>query len=247
MDSQALASANIMFDFLSEAEGAKCKEEIVASLDKIARHFGFNCFAISGIPLPCERIDSHVMLNAWPKAWFEHYLLNNYVHADPVIHLCKMQDNAFVWSEALRNHELSRPARRIMNEARQFAMNDGFSVPVHTADGFQGIVTFGAEKVDLSSPARISLHTLSIYAYNTLRAMTARKKELRAKGHLRITAREREIIQWCAAGKTASETAEILGRSHRTIQNEILNVQRKLNVVNIAQMVAESFRSGILR
>jgi LuxR family quorum sensing-dependent transcriptional regulator len=64
---------------------------------------------------------------------------------------------------------------------------------------------------------------------------------------LRITAREREIIQWCAAGKTAIEIAAILGRSHRTIQNEIFNVQRKLNVVNAAQMIAESFRYGILR
>ncbi|MBB4571607.1 DNA-binding CsgD family transcriptional regulator [Rhizobium leucaenae] len=49
------------------------------------------------------------------------------------------------------------------------------------------------------------------------------------------------------AGKTAIEIAGILGRSHRTIQNEILNVQRKLNVVNAAQMIAESFRFGILR
>ncbi|MGO7917488.1 helix-turn-helix domain-containing protein, partial [Rhizobium ruizarguesonis] len=54
-----------------------------------------------------------------------------------------------------------------------------------------------------------------------------------------ITTREREIIHWCDAGKTAIEIATILGRSHRTSQNVILNIQRKLNVVNTPQMIAE--------
>ncbi len=247
MDTEALAAANTMFDFLSETAGAKSRDDILKPLDRAARHFGFNCFAISGIPLPNERIDSYFMLNGWPVGWFEHYLANNYVHADPVIHLSKMQDNAFVWSEALRDQELGRHARRVMNEATEFHMNDGYSVPLHAAGGFQAIVTFGAEKLDLSNAARGALHIISIYAHNSLRSLMVQKASSRDRNLLRITAREREIIQWCAAGKTAFEIAEILGRSHRTIQNEILNIQRKLNVVNSAQMIAESFRLGILR
>ncbi|MDL2410823.1 LuxR family transcriptional regulator [Rhizobium calliandrae] len=247
MDSEAVATARIMFEFLSETATAKSKEEILGSLDRSARYFGFDCFAISGIPLATERIDSYFMLNGWPLEWFEHYLSKNYVHADPVIQLCKMQDGAFVWSEALRGQDLGRHARRVMNEAREFKMKDGYSVPLHTASGFQAIVTFGAEKVDLSSAARGALHILSIYAHNALRGLIAKEASPRNRSLLRITAREREIIQWCAAGKTAFEIAEILGRSHRTIQNEILNVQRKLDVVNAAQMIAESFRVGILR
>ncbi|AHG50159.1 regulatory protein (plasmid) [Rhizobium leguminosarum bv. trifolii CB782] len=247
MDSEALASANVMFDFLSETAGAACREDIMNSLAKAAHHFGFNCFAISGIPSPSERIDSYFMLNAWPAEWFEHYLANNYVHADPVINLCRMQDSAFVWSEALRNQELGRHAGRIMNEAKEFTINDGYSVPLHTAGGSQAIVTFGADKVELSKPARGTLHVLAIYAHSALRELTVQKAHVRNMSTLRVTAREREIIQWCAAGKTAMEVAGILGRSHRTIQNEISNVQRKLNVVNAAQMIAESYRAGILR
>ena len=247
MDSEALATANIMFDFMSDTALAKNKEDILTSLDKTARHFGFSCFAMSGIPLPTERIDPYFLLNAWPYEWFERYSTANYVHADPVIHLSKMQDRAFVWSEALRDQDLGRHARRVMSEATAFKMNDGYSVPLHTADGFQAIITFGAEKVDLSRAARGALHIISIYAHNTVRSLLTSKVNSQNRGLLRITAREREIIQWCAAGKTAVEIAAIMDRSHRTIQNEILNVQRKLNVVNAAQMIAESFRYGILR
>jgi len=247
VDSEALATANIMFDFISDTAVAKSREDVLKSLDRTARHFGFSCFAMSGIPLPTERIDPYFLLNGWPCEWFERYSTANYVHADPVIHLSKMQDGAFVWSEALRGQDLGRHARRVMSEARAFKMNDGYSVPLHTADGFQAIITFGAEKVDLSHAARGALHIISIYAHNTVRSLLTPKANSENKGVLRITAREREIIHWCAAGKTAVEIAAILGRSHRTIQNEIFNVQRKLNVVNAAQMIAESFRYGILR
>jgi LuxR family quorum sensing-dependent transcriptional regulator len=247
VDSEALATANVMFDFISDAALAKSSEDILMSLNRTASHFGFSCFAMSGIPLPTERIDPYFLLNAWPYEWFERYSTGNYVHADPVIHLSKMQDGAFVWSEALQGQELGRHARRIMMEAREFKMKDGYSVPLHTADVFQAIITFGSEKVDLSRAARGALHIISIYAHNTVRSMLTKNVSSQDRRLLRITAREREIIQWCAAGKTAVEIAAILGRSHRTIQNEILNVQRKLDVVNSAQMIAESFRYGILR
>lgn len=247
VDTDSFAAAGVMFDFLSASAGAKTREDILKLLDRAARHFGFDCFAISGIPMPNERIDPYFMLNGWPQEWYARYLANNYVHIDPIIHVSKIQDRAFVWSEALRGQELGRQSRRIMNEATEFKMKDGYSVPLHTVGGFQAIVSFGAEKVELSSPARGALHIISIYAHNAMRNLIVQKASLLDRGALRITAREREIIQWCAAGKTALEMAEILGRSHRTIQNQIVSIQRKLNVVNGAQMIAESFRLGILR
>ncbi|WP_341487800.1 LuxR family transcriptional regulator [Pararhizobium sp. A13] len=246
-DTEKLATANAMFDFLTETKGAKTKTDILQPLEKAAHIFGFDCFAISGIPLPHERIDPYFMLNAWPDEWFERYVKRNYVHVDPVIYRTKMQDDAFVWSEALKGRKLNREARRVMNEATEFKMNDGYSVPLHSAGGFQAIVTFGAEKVDISQEARGALHIISIYAHNGLKALLTDEATSRHLTSLNITPREREVLQWCAAGKTSSEIADIMGRSPRTIQNEIGNAQKKLNVVNTAQMVAESFRLGILR
>jgi LuxR family quorum sensing-dependent transcriptional regulator len=246
-DTEKLATANAMFDFLTDTKGARTKEEILKPLGRAARFFGFDCFAISGIPLPHERIDPYFLLNAWPTEWFERYVEENYVHVDPVIYRTKMQDDAFVWSEALKGQKLNRNARRVMNEATEFRMFDGYSVPLHTAGGFQAIVTFGGEKVDLSSEARGALHIISIYAHNGLKSLITNEATTRQLDSLSITSREREIIQWCAAGKTSSEIAEILGRSPKTIQNEITNAQRKMNVVNTPQLIAESFRIGILR
>lgn len=247
MDAEFSAISNVMFDFLTEASSARDKDEVLSSLAKVSGDFGFNCFAISGIPLPNERIDPYFVLSGWPVEWFDRYLENNYVHIDPVIHLSKTRDREFIWSDLLSDQKLDRHSRRVMNEASEFKMVDGFSIPLHTATGFQSIISFAAEKVELSTSARRILYVISAYAHSLLREQIAKESKQKTKDQPRITPREREIIQWCAAGKTAIETANILGRSHRTIQNEIFNIQRKLDVVNAPQMVAESFRLRILR
>lgn len=241
------AAANAMFDFIAESSRARDKGEVLDSLGKVARAFGMDCFAVSGIPLPNERIDPYFMLNAWPEGWFERYVEENYVHVDPVIHRTKMTSEAFVWSEALADQPLTRPAKRVMNEATEFGMMDGYSVPIHSVGGFQAIVTFGASKVDLSHEQRGALHIVSIYAHNRLRAFMADTSDRNAAAVAKVTPREREVILWCSAGKTNWEIGQILGISEKTVQHEIASASRKLNSVNRAQLIAESIRLGIIR
>ncbi|MDQ0421052.1 hypothetical protein GVN24_03590 [Rhizobium sp. CRIBSB] len=241
------ATANAMFDFITESSHARDNEEVLASLGKAAMVFGMDCYAISGIPLPNERIDPYFMLNAWPEGWFERYVRENYVHVDPVIHRTKMSDEAFVWSEALSGKPLSRAAKRVMNEATEFGMMDGYSVPLHSVGGFQAIVTFGARKVDLSDEQRGALHIISIYAHNRLRTFLAEATDRRAAAAVKVSPREREVILWCSAGKTNWEIGQILGISEKTVQHEIASASRKLNSVNRAQLIAESIRLGIIR
>ncbi len=93
------AAANAMFDFITESSRAQDRDEVLTCLEKASAAFGMECFAISGIPLPNERIDPYFMLNAWPDGWFERYVQENYVHVDPVIYRTKMSNEAFVWSE----------------------------------------------------------------------------------------------------------------------------------------------------
>lgn len=241
------AIASVMFDFINSAISAECKQEILAALQKAAQYFDLESFAISGIPLAHERIDPYLLLNAWPGEWFERYVAENYVHIDPVINHTKIADEAFVWSEALGDRPIAQKSRKLMNEATEFGMIDGFSVPIHTAAGFQAIVTFGGRKVSLVAEEKGALQIISIYAHNKLRSLMNDRAGTAILAGVDITARERECIAWCADGKTDWEMGLILGRSERTVHHTISNAQRKLGVVNRAQLIAESFRLGILR
>jgi DNA-binding CsgD family transcriptional regulator len=53
---------------------------------------------------------------------------------------------------------------------------------------------------------------------------------MRPSAHDELTAREREVLQWVAAGKTNAQIAEILAASPRTIGKHLENIYAKLGV-----------------
>lgn len=58
--------------------------------------------------------------------------------------------------------------------------------------------------------------------------------------------REKEVLAWIAEGKTAEETATILGISRRTVEWHIQNARRKVQATNIVHAVAMAVRYGII-
>ena len=62
-----------------------------------------------------------------------------------------------------------------------------------------------------------------------------------------LTDRERQVLGWAALGKTAAETAMILGISKRTTDSYIYSAARKLDTVNGTQTVVEAIRRGELK
>ena len=241
------AIENLLFDFLTDIKTLDEPAAIMERLAKVAGFFGLDSFAISGIPLPHERIEPYLLLNAWPEEWANRYMTENYVHSDPVIYRCKGTDRGFVWSEAVGDAPIGQKARRVMNEATEFRMIDGFSVPIHSPGGIQAIVTFSGEKVDMSEEERAVLELIAIYAHKQLRDLIPREKPDPRQATAQITARELEVIHWAAEGKSNWEIGQILARSEKTVQHILASAQYKLDVTNRTQLVAEAFRTGLIR
>ncbi|MBL8575356.1 MAG: helix-turn-helix transcriptional regulator [Hyphomicrobiaceae bacterium] len=61
-----------------------------------------------------------------------------------------------------------------------------------------------------------------------------------------LSPRERECLQWTAAGKTSWEIAQILQISHHTADWYIAAATRKLCATNRTHAVAEGLRRGVI-
>ncbi|CAA7620030.1 PAS-domain containing protein [Magnetospirillum sp. UT-4] len=61
-----------------------------------------------------------------------------------------------------------------------------------------------------------------------------------------LTAREREALLWAAEGKTAWETATILGISPKTVEFHLANCGRKLGTATKSQTILAAARKGLL-
>ena len=61
-----------------------------------------------------------------------------------------------------------------------------------------------------------------------------------------LSPREREVLQWAAEGKTAWETAQLLGVSERAIRLYTENAITKLRAKTKTQAVAIAVRNNVL-
>ncbi len=120
-----------------------------------------------------------------------------------------MSSEAFVWSEALAGKPVSRAAKRVMNEATEFGMFDGYSVAAALRRRVSGDCHFGARKVDLSGRAarRAAHHFQSMRTTGCVPSWTMGANAMNAAAVAKVTPREREVILWCAAARPIGRSA----------------------------------------
>lgn len=63
---------------------------------------------------------------------------------------------------------------------------------------------------------------------------------------LRLTSRQREIVQLLAEGKSSKEVAALLGLSPKTAETHRANIMRKLNCHSVTELVRYAIRNHII-
>jgi DNA-binding NarL/FixJ family response regulator len=71
-------------------------------------------------------------------------------------------------------------------------------------------------------------------------------EEVGVNGSLRLTAREREIIQLLAEGKSSKEVASVLNISVKTAETHRANLMRKLDCHSVVELVRYAVRNMIV-
>lgn len=235
------------FEIVHRLRGAKTQVEIYSELNRAGTIFGYDVFLIGGLPaLPQQNFYDCWMLSGWPASWASHYQERRYIASDPVIQRIRTTVDPFTWEEAATAFPATA-GQRVMNEACDFGLCEGFCVPFHEIDRSEAGVSFGGHRLRLSDDQRAALHLVALYALSVAKAVAGPKPgkpKLPTGG--RLTERETECLKWAAAGKTAWETSSILSISQRTVEQHLGSATRRLNTVTRAQAVAEALRRGII-
>ncbi|MER8757899.1 helix-turn-helix transcriptional regulator [Mesorhizobium sp. M0976] len=61
-----------------------------------------------------------------------------------------------------------------------------------------------------------------------------------------LTDREKEVLLWAAAGKTSSETSQILGLTERTVKWHSTRAREAFGVATTTQAVVEAVRRRLI-
>lgn len=207
--------------------------------------YGFERFIVSGLPDRGLDVRPFVLLSGWPEEWYNRYTGEGYVHMDPVARHCFSTTLPFDWGQVPYDPVSDLPAKRVMEEAHDFGMDDGLCVPVHMEGGMQGVVSLIGPTKHLDSQRRLELHMLSLYAHGRLRFLNSTAEDAVAKRRA-ITQREAEVLKWVASGKTASDIAAITGLTERTVNQHCENARKKLGTANRIHTVVEAMRHKLI-
>ncbi len=128
--------------------------------------------------------------------------------------------------------------------------NNNAFVVTALKEGATGYVLKGSEEQNLVHAVREAVAGRRFLSPPvTERAIDAYVSQARAAPidpHDTLTAREREVLQLAAEGKTSGEIAARLHISHRTVENHRANVMRKLGLKNHSELVCYALRRGLI-
>ncbi len=224
---------------IGAAQSAAAIGEIITGT---AASFGYDhvCFlASAGSHQPFEE---RVLWQVWPKSWAEQYRSSNFYAHDPLAPRIRRHAEMFAWSD-LPLDQMSAASRHIMEIAAvDYDLRFGLCAPVHGMNGYQAGLSLAGHDVERTPEANSAIELVTMYAFNRFAILRSRQQLKPAV----LSAREREVMNWVAAGKTAWDTSVILSISEDTVNKTVTAAMHKLNAHTRAQAVAEAIKRGLI-
>jgi DNA-binding CsgD family transcriptional regulator len=224
----------------------KSLDEITALCRFYARQFGFDSF-IYALRIPSQFSESRVVvINGYPDAWLERYWEQAYSFTDPVVAFCSQHTVPILWHDLVMDK--TSTSAQVMNEAADFGLKAGLSMPIHSPQGEMGILSFtldsyGAAACGLTQHALPYVQLLAGHIHEAVRRVLAL---VDPDSRETLTVREQECLRWAADGKTSWEISQLLGISERTVNFHLNNSMIKMDVCNRQHAIARAILQGLI-
>jgi LuxR family quorum sensing-dependent transcriptional regulator len=188
---------------------------------------------------------AHLLLNRWPEEWANRYASRGYVAHDATIRRVISSPEPFFWRELAPYIRDDLSARRIMDEATEFNLKEGFTLSLQTLDGQTMLFSLGGQHLAVNPDARGVLTLVAHYAISRA-IMLNPESNANASAAVVLSSREREALQWASEGKGDWEIGEVMNISEHGADKHMRSVRAKLGVSNRTQAVAEGIRRGLI-
>lgn len=170
----------------------------------------------------------------------DHVNLDDYIRRCPVTRDVHDTDAPFFWTKTSGNggeqyRVVAHPLGRGLH---------GLQVPLFGPRGLKGAMTLGGNRIESDLATRLALVAVAASAFASAERlfMTDQKAETTP-----LSPREREVLQWVAAGGRQSEIARALGLSERTVENHLRRIRRGLGALTTSEAVRTAIRLRIIK
>lgn len=202
-----------LVDGFLELERSSGKLEWSAILQKMASDLGFSKILFGLLPKDSQDYENAFIVGNYPAAWREHYDRAGYARVDPTVSHCTQSVLPIFWEPS------------IYQTRKQ----------LHGARGELGALSLSVEAENRAEANRFMesvLPTLWMLKDYALQSGAGLAFEHPVSKPVVLTSREKEVLQWCAIGKTSWEISVICNCSEANVNFHMGNIRRKFGVTS---------------
>jgi DNA-binding CsgD family transcriptional regulator len=232
-------------DYLSVLE-ARDHDQFRSVVIRFAQQLGFDTVTAMVAVDRAEAGPEFVAVHNTPLA-FEKYFENISVgRKDPVMQHCKRHTVPIMWSQKTY---LENGAIELWDVQAQFGYRNGIAMALHLPEGRHFMLGVDRPQELPSDRGQLTrlvadLQLFAVHAQDT--AMRILVSEPLQPERPALTPRELDVLRWTMEGKTAWETATLLGIAERTTVQHLQNAMKKLNCNSKHQAVLKALRLGLI-
>lgn len=185
-----------------------------------------------------------VVADNFPEDWVCAYVEERLYTVDPIPAFAASHGRPFLWSEIGKLVELDAAQKAFLKRLEGAGLGDGLAVPVFgpfMRNGYVGL-GFGGPRPELTSAQIVELQAAAQIAH--LRACAIADAAPRAGA---LTARETEVLEWVARGKSNAAIATILGVSPHTVDTLVRRIFAKLGTTDRTTAALRGLGAGLVQ
>jgi LuxR family transcriptional activator of conjugal transfer of Ti plasmids len=186
-----------------------------------------------------------VAVSNYPNEWQQRYLEGNYPAIDPIVRTARVRLQPFTWEMGNPRSAKTRKIRGFYEEANDFGIRSGISIPVRTAFQHISMLTLASDKPSLSLDNDID-QIAAVTAVGYLHAKIEQQEGGVVRGSCDLTPKQALCLKWSAEGKTMRDIAVLEDMSFATVNFHLNNARKALDAGSLAQATAIATRLRLI-
>jgi LuxR family quorum-sensing system transcriptional regulator CciR len=230
-----------LWNFIQECQNATSIERLSAIFLREMADIGFPYVALASHVDPLDPPPGAVMMLRYPPVWVEHFSAEQYQRFDPIFEAAKRRVTPFHWDEPPFLEDLTRPQRRVLEEAGEVGLTGGFTIPIRGPDALPASCSLVPDAGGIDPHSFTLAHSMAVFVHERARQMHAAP---RLEDSPRLTARERECLALVARGKSDWVISSLLSVSEGAVNRTIERAKKRLGVATRTQAVIRALHAG---
>ncbi len=229
-------------EFIEASNQAQTPDGLLSLFHTAVGDYGYENIIVAEV---CGNDIINLPILICPEGYPEYYFDSMFHEIDPVLPIAMTERLPYHWNDIEKSIDLTQRQSDFFDECNDVGVADGITVPIHGPRGHTTVVSLSCRERNPDT-GRFTPHIHILAVQFDAARWRLLHPETEMEQPIVLTARERECLRWCKAGKSAWDISQLLGISERTAQFHISNAMAKLGASSRIAAVVVAIQKGLL-